>query len=210
MSVNKVHCIMISTVFCIAGFTLTGCQEGVLDSSDNPEISTEYGFSEDGEYTLNHRSNAHSSVINRQLAELRRLTAPYHNFDKAVAAGYELELTPCFYHSDLGGMGYHYGNPAYLNDTINLLEPEVLVYEPKPNGDLRLVAIEYLIDEDSWQESDPPSLLGQDFTYNEAGEFFALHVWIWRNNPSGMFFDWNPKVTCDYAEEALDLAGTGE
>jgi hypothetical protein len=23
-----------------------------------------------------------------------------------------------------------------------------------------------------------------------------LHVWIWEPNPSGLFADWNPSVTC--------------
>lgn len=209
MSAFKVNCILISTALCIAGFILAGCQDEILSTSDNPEITTEYGFSENGDASRNHQTNAYNSIINRQLAELRRLTAPYHNFDKAVAAGYGNELTPCLYHSELGGMGYHYANPEYLNDTINLLEPEVLVYEPKPNGELRLVAIEYIIPEDEWIETDPPSLFGQDFSLNENAPepFYALHVWIWRNNPNGMFFDWNPKVSCEYADVALDVSG---
>jgi hypothetical protein len=27
--------------------------------------------------------------------------------------------------------------------------------------------------------------------------FYALHVWAWRPNPSGVFADWNTKVSCD-------------
>jgi hypothetical protein len=26
--------------------------------------------------------------------------------------------------------------------------------------------------------------------------FYLMHAWIWMNNPSGMFADWNPKITC--------------
>ena len=25
---------------------------------------------------------------------------------------------------------------------------------------------------------------------------YILHAWIWKNNPAGMFEDWNPKVSC--------------
>jgi len=26
---------------------------------------------------------------------------------------------------------------------------------------------------------------------------YILHAWVWKNNPSGMFEDWNPAVSCD-------------
>ena len=29
-----------------------------------------------------------------------------------------------------------------------------------------------------------------------ADPFYELHAWIWRPNPSGIFKDWNPSVTC--------------
>jgi len=51
----------------------------------------------------------------------------------------------------------------------------------------------------------PPALLGQLFTYtpfpNRFGlkAFYSLHVWAWKNNPSGTFVDWNPTVSCDDA-----------
>jgi len=25
---------------------------------------------------------------------------------------------------------------------------------------------------------------------------YELHAWIWKNNPSGVFYEWNPKVSC--------------
>lgn len=25
---------------------------------------------------------------------------------------------------------------------------------------------------------------------------YELHVWVWRENPSGPFADWNPTVSC--------------
>ena len=27
-------------------------------------------------------------------------------------------------------------------------------------------------------------------------DFYALHAWIWKSNPSGIFAMWNPKVKC--------------
>ena len=46
------------------------------------------------------------------------------------------------------------------------------------------------------------ALFGKTFTLIPAGNrydlppFYELHAWIWRPNPSGIFKDWNPKVTC--------------
>jgi hypothetical protein len=27
--------------------------------------------------------------------------------------------------------------------------------------------------------------------------FYTLHVWAWKDNPSGAFVNWHPKVSCD-------------
>ena len=42
----------------------------------------------------------------------------------------------------------------------------------------------------------PPSLYGLEFHRNEAFQLWVLHVWLYRENPSGMFSDWNPTVSC--------------
>jgi hypothetical protein len=31
---------------------------------------------------------------------------------------------------------------------------------------------------------------------NHTFDVWALHVWVWKHNPSGMFADWNPQVSC--------------
>jgi len=30
-------------------------------------------------------------------------------------------------------------------------------------------------------------------------KFYEMHVWAWRENPTGAFADMNPKVSCDAA-----------
>ena len=30
--------------------------------------------------------------------------------------------------------------------------------------------------------------------------FWALHIWIWKYNPSGLFAPYNPHVSCENAE----------
>jgi hypothetical protein len=141
--------------------------------------------------------------INRQLAELRRVTAPFHNIDAAARAGYDVQITPCWAHTKLGAQGYHYGNPDLISDggAIELLRPELLMYEPGPGGQLRLVGLEYIVPIDEWTGEQPPSLLGETFHPHSFLPIYKLHVWLWRDNPSGIFADWNPKVSCEHAAE---------
>ncbi len=136
------------------------------------------------------------AAMNKELAALRRATASFHNFDKAAAAGYGTQLTGCDEQLPDGAQGIHYGNVALIDGVVSLLEPEILQYEPQADGHLRLVGIEYIV---PLTEPEPPPLLGQDFHANTAAGVWALHVWAWRHNPSGMFASWNPKVSCEHA-----------
>jgi hypothetical protein len=54
---------------------------------------------------------------------------------------------------------------------------------------------------DDWQGATPPELLGQRFHPHSFLPIYKLHVWLWRDNPAGMFADWNPKVSCAHAAE---------
>lgn len=142
-----------------------------------------------------------SAALNRALAELRRETAPYHDFGRAVEDGFGARITPCWAHRTLGAMGYHYADPGRIDGTVSLLEPEVLMYEPQRGGHLRLVGMEYIVPIDAWQGESPPTLLGQEFHRHSFLPIYKLHIWLWRNNPRGIFADWNPNVSCDFASE---------
>jgi hypothetical protein len=61
---------------------------------------------------------------------------------------------------------------------------------------LRLVGVEYVVPFGAWTAPEPPVLFGQHFHRNETFGLWALHVWVWQHNPSGLFADWNPRVTC--------------
>jgi hypothetical protein len=138
------------------------------------------------------------------VAAVRAATAKFHDLAVAEAAGYG-EFYVCTDHSSLGTMGQHYVKGALVGDAaVDPLQPEALVYEPKKGGGYRLVGVEYVVFKDAWDGANagPPSLFGRNFTLIEAGnryglpDFYELHVWLWRPNPSGIFSDWNPKVTC--------------
>jgi hypothetical protein len=143
-----------------------------------------------------------------QLAELRRVTARFHGLEAAMAAGYETQITPCWAHHSAGAMGYHYGKLDLLDAEVDLLHPEVVMYEPQRGGHMRLVGMEYIVPLAAWEEAghdlddpaDVPELLGQKYTRHSTLPIFKLHIWLWRQNPAGVFADWNPNVTCAHAE----------
>lgn len=144
------------------------------------------------------------------LAGIRAATAKYHRVEVAIAAGYATTVACAA--SPAGAMGVHYVNAGLLgapvpggDATIDPLRPEVLVYEPMPNGRFRLVAVEYLVWRAAWDAAHPdegPTLLGVPFveSFGSAAhglpDHYELHVWLWRHNPSGMFAQWNPNVSC--------------
>lgn len=139
------------------------------------------------------------------LASVRQATVRYHDIEVAKDAGYG-EFYVCTDNESLGAaMGQHYADVGRVVDpTIDALDPEVLVYEPKPNGEYRLVGVEYVVFAESWDalHANPPQLFGQTFSKIPAGnryglpEFYELHAWIWKGNPRGTFDDWNPTVSC--------------
>ena len=99
-------------------------------------------------------------------------------------------------------MGVHQVNTSLLDGTIDATAPEALVYEPRNDGSLKLVALEYVVFQADWKGSSPPELFGKTFVLipspNRFGlpAFYALHAWLWKPNPSGLLATWNPNVTC--------------
>jgi hypothetical protein len=148
-----------------------------------------------------------AASVHKDLAALRRVTASFHNFDKATAAGWSTQITGCMTDADgAGGMGFHYGNTALIDGSVRVEEPELLLYEPEQNGRLRLVAVEYIIPYTAHSRSAaPPVLFGQQFKQNDTFELWGLHAWVWKENPSGMFASWNPRVTCAHASGATRM-----
>jgi hypothetical protein len=138
--------------------------------------------------------------LGSEIAQLRRLVASFHQFEKASDAGWSEQFTPCL-ESPEGGMGFHYSNPALIDGAVDLLQPELLLYEPEAGGRLRFVGVEYIVPYTFVpRDAEPPVLLGQEFHQVDAAGLWGLHIWVARNNPSGLFADWNPNVSCAFAE----------
>ncbi|MBX7119832.1 MAG: hypothetical protein K1X31_12595 [Gemmatimonadaceae bacterium] len=140
--------------------------------------------------------------IDDQLAALRRATEPFRDLERAKAAKWDTAITPCWYHATQGAMGYHYAEVARLDGVVDSLRPEALMYEPQADGSFALVGVEYIVPIQHWDRADRPRLFGRDFDRNDALGLYVLHVWAWRDNPSGIFAGWNPAVTCAHAAAA--------
>jgi hypothetical protein len=148
------------------------------------------------------------SDINADLAKLRRVTASFHDFQTASRAGWSAQITPCMVDPDgAGGMGFHYGNTALIDGTASVEKPQLLLYEPEKNGNLRLVAVEYIIPYTFHaRDAAPPRLFNQDFQQVDAFQLWGLHAWVWRDNPSGIFAPWNPQVGCANATDVMSMS----
>jgi hypothetical protein len=150
-------------------------------------------------------SNPHHSALQRELQAAKAATARYHSFKQALRAGYSVVGEPCVT-SPLGTMGIHAVNAKLMADpTINPRQPEILLYVHKPNGRMRLVGLEYWkadADGNLATADDRPSAFAQPFDGPMPGHnptmplHYDLHVWIWKDNPSGLFAQFNPALSC--------------
>jgi hypothetical protein len=140
-----------------------------------------------------------AAITPPDLARLRNATASFHNLTLARNAGYDLVpgLDFCFDEPAVGGMGFHFIDTAELgNTTLNLQHPESLVFAPSPNG-LQLGGVEYIVPQDLWDgagNTQPPSLNGVPLHLEPSLGVYILHIWAWKNNPAGLFEDFNPAV----------------
>src|SRR3546814_9784681 len=91
-------------------------------------------------------------------------------------------------------MGVHFLNPALISPELDPGKPQILVYEPA--GDkLELVAAEWLVPL-ATGITERPTLFGQPFNGPMEGHeplmpqelhHYDLHVWLFRENPEGVF-----------------------
>jgi hypothetical protein len=137
--------------------------------------------------------------------------------------------------AELGAMGIHYFRPDLLGVTAppdprvdgngrhtDFRTPAILIYEPQADGSLELVAVENLVFRRSWHETGanaPPSFHGIPYdtmtdnpktAIDEAHMFephYDRHVWIYRDNPNGVFTPFNPAVSCAHHTGAREHTG---
>jgi hypothetical protein len=153
------------------------------------------------------------------LAAARAATAQFHSLRAADRAGYALLPAPAPLHEciasfdNTGAMGFHYINGALLDADVDVAHPEALVYAPDKHGKRKLAALEYVVFQDAWKAKHGdtmPELFGQMFmpvgfpNRYDIPAFFALHVWLYKDNPSGLFAPFNPRVSCGGTPDSDD------
>jgi len=147
-----------------------------------------------------------SSKANALVQIVRQATERFRDVGVAEAEEYKL-LFGCVSGSDWGAMGLHYVNlPLVMDGELDPTHPEIILYEAAPNGRLKLTGADFLVLADAWEAKHPgttPELMGQLLHYFESPNrfglpsFYTLHVWAWKDNPSGTFVNWHPNVSCD-------------
>jgi len=160
----------------------------------------------DHEHDNGPRQNAsQKQQYNALVKTVREVTEKYKNVAAAENDGYALAFG-CVTGDASGAMGMHYVNMAnVLDGELDANKPEIILYEPLPNGKLRLVGADYLVFADAWdaKHSEKPELNGQLFHYFSAPNrfglpnFYTLHVWAWKDNPTGTFTNWHSNLSCD-------------
>ena len=154
---------------------------------------------------LNAAARVAAPAAQNQLIEtIRDATAKYHRVDAAVADGYVV-ASPCEAIPE-GGIGVHYRRSALFDAVVDPAHPELLVYEPQENGNLKLVAVAFVVPALAWAASHVgvPLLGDQPFEDKRIPDWssppfptYELHVWVWKHNPNGMYATTNPTVSCE-------------
>ncbi len=145
--------------------------------------------------------------LNALVQAVREATERFKDVAAAENEDYHL-LFGCVTDDDKGAMGLHWVNlPLVFDDgELDPTRPEIILYEPLPSGRLRITGADFLVIAKDWDDAhpgNPPQLMGQLFHRFESPNrfglpaFYTLHVWAWKESPSGTFVNWHDNVSCD-------------
>lgn len=102
-----------------------------------------------------------------------------------------------------GTMGVHFLNVANIGPKLDPTKPQVLIYEPVKDK-LKLVAAEWFMPVEA-AGTERPEIFGQKLSGPMEGHepimpatlrHYDLHVWLWKDNPRGVFTSTNSAVKC--------------
>ncbi len=151
-----------------------------------------------------------SKNVKNQLKDVKAATEKYKDFRVAEEDGF-INTHEFAFDPELGGMGIHFVKPNRMVDNdLNITEPEVLLYQPIKDGDYKLIGVEYYVPA-ALSDSTPvlfehefdgpmlnheldPTTLSEVEKNDRNNQHYDLHVWVWKNNPNGLFTPFNPNV----------------
>jgi hypothetical protein len=171
-----------------------------------PALSIAFAIALSGSLGAQHDTGArHGRPIGDFVKVVRDATERFKDVAVAEKEGYAL-MFGCVSGPDYGAMGLHYVNLGLVGDKVlDPARPEIVIYEPQPNGRLKLVGADFLIFAADWHATNDatPQLGGQLMHLFESPnrfglpDFYTLHVWAWKDNPTGTFSNWHANVSCD-------------
>lgn len=150
-------------------------------------------------------AHKHGRTTNDLVKAVREATERFKDVSVAEAEGYSL-MFGCVSGPDYGAMGLHYVNLSLVTDgVLDPSKPEIVIYEPLPNGRLKMTGADFLVFAEAWHANNQgtPQLGGQLMHLFESPnryglpDFYTLHVWAWKDNPAGTFSNWHTNVSCD-------------
>lgn len=139
-----------------------------------------------------------------QLDSARAMFAKYRDPLVAVRDGY-LSTQACIAFPN-GAMGVHFVNMQTVGPTVDLNKPQVVIYQPVGDS-LELAGVEWFVPLATGVKT-APVMFGETFDGPMAGhepimpaglEHYDLHVWLYRENPRGIFNVINTNMDCKSA-----------
>jgi len=189
--------IVIAISYAVVSTLYVACSTGTTAGKNDMTADHAMGAGNTPTAATGHVAQASRTPLDRDLERIRNATAAFKSLDAAVAAGYQRNVPQCIAHPTLGGMGYHHTNDALLDDKLDLDHPEILVYAKTATGEYKLNGVEFYVPYSAHpRDAAPPVIMGQQLTPFDPGKFWYRHVWVWTDNPSGVFADWDPDVKC--------------
>ncbi|MCJ1679314.1 hypothetical protein MTF65_18595 [Streptomyces sp. APSN-46.1] len=140
------------------------------------------------------------------LATAYRVTAKYADESAAIVDGYKRSDVCLANPRGPGAMGYHYMNASHWGST-DPTKPAALIYGPEkgPGGGRKLYAVEWIVsdpDQNLATDTGRPTMFGLPFDGPMPGHapgmpiHYDLHMWAYKDNPAGLFHNWNTAVEC--------------
>jgi hypothetical protein len=171
------------------------------------------------------------------LDEVRSIADKYRDVNVAKAEGYTTD-NKCVtaemlgQPAALGAMGLHYvrrdmlglppkpsppgsGRVRGTGTHTDFRQPAMLVYEPRADGSMQLVAVENLVFAAAWHQGnkEPPAFHGRTYPLlkddpatkvDEAHGWephYEQHLWVFRDNPNGAYAPFSPAVSCKHHKQ---------
>jgi hypothetical protein len=158
------------------------------------------------------KSAASPAPMSADVQAARTALAKYSDPFVAVRDGYFSTLACMDYPTGMtdgsveyppGAMGVHFLNTANIGPKLDPAKPQVLIYEPV--GDkLVLAGAEWFVPVQA-AGGVVPTIFGQTLAGPMDGHepimptslrHYDLHVWLWKDNPRGMFTSTNAALKC--------------